>query len=76
VRWVLRSGGVNEIADLLGEVEDRAIEQAALQRVATLVATGGATEVVFAAVAEEVGQLAAADTVRVTATSPTRRSYA
>jgi signal transduction histidine kinase len=55
----------DEIADLLGEVEDLAIEQAALQRVATLVATGAATEVVFAAVAEEVGRLAAADTVRV-----------
>jgi signal transduction histidine kinase len=56
---------LDEIADLLGEVEDRAIEQAALQRVATLVATGAATDMVFAAVAEEVGRLAAADTVRV-----------
>jgi signal transduction histidine kinase len=56
---------LDEIADLLGEVEDRAVEQAALQRVATLVATGAATEVVFAAVAEEVGRLAASDTVRV-----------
>jgi signal transduction histidine kinase len=56
---------LDEIADLLSQVEDRATEQAALQRVATLVATGAATEVVFAAVAEEVGRLAAADTVRV-----------
>jgi signal transduction histidine kinase len=56
---------LDEIAELLGEVEDRAAELAALQRVATLVATGAATEVVFAAIAEEVGRLAAADTVRV-----------
>jgi len=55
---------LDEIADLLGEVEDLASEQAALQRVATLVATGVATEEVFAAVAEEVGRLAAADTVQ------------
>jgi signal transduction histidine kinase len=55
---------LDEIADLLGEVEDRAAEQGALQRVATLVATGAATEDVFAAVAEEVGRLAAADTVQ------------
>ena len=36
-------------------------EQAALRRVATLVARGAAPEEVFAAVAEEVGRLLAAD---------------
>jgi signal transduction histidine kinase len=62
----------DEIADLLGEVEDLAIEQAALQRVATLVATGVAIEDVFAAVAGEVGRLAAADTVQAYRYEPDR----
>ena len=56
---------LDEIADLLGQVEESAREQAALQRVATLVATGAAREAVFAAVAREVGQLADADAVQI-----------
>jgi signal transduction histidine kinase len=56
---------LDEIADLLGQAEKSASEQAALQRVATLVATGVAREEVFAAVAQEVGQLANADVVQI-----------
>ena len=56
---------LDEIADLLREVEGLAIEQASLRRVATLVATGVTWEEVFAAVAEEVGRLADADTVHI-----------
>lgn len=63
---------LDEIADLLSEVEDLAIEQAALQPVATLVATGVATEEVFAAVAEKVGRLGAADTVQAYRYKPDR----
>ena len=51
---------LDEIADLLSEVEDLAIEQAGLQPVATLLATGLATEEVFTAVAEEAGPPVAA----------------
>jgi GAF domain-containing protein/ketosteroid isomerase-like protein len=43
------------------EVERLVDEQAALRRVATLVARGAAPEQVFAAVAEEIGQLVAVD---------------
>ncbi len=43
------------------ELAERAAEQAALRRVATLVARGTAPDVVFAAMAEEVGQLLGAD---------------
>jgi signal transduction histidine kinase len=56
---------LDEIADLLREVEELAIEQASLRRVATLVATGVARKEVFVAVAEEIGRLADADTVQV-----------
>jgi hypothetical protein len=56
---------LHDIADLLHEVEELAIEQASLRHVATLVATGVAQEDVFAAVAEEAGRLAEADTVQV-----------
>jgi signal transduction histidine kinase len=56
---------LDEIADLLAQVEESASEHAALQRVATLVATGVAREEVFAAVAQEVGQLANADVVQI-----------
>jgi signal transduction histidine kinase len=56
---------LDEIADLLGQAEESAREQAALQRVATLVATGVARDKVFAAVAREAGQLANADVVQI-----------
>jgi signal transduction histidine kinase len=48
-------------AESRGALAQLAEEQAALRRVATLVARGAAPEDVFAAVAEEVGQLFAAD---------------
>jgi signal transduction histidine kinase len=45
------------------DVERLAEEQAALRRVATIVARGGAADEILATVAEEVGQLLAADVV-------------
>ena len=65
---------LDEIADLLSEVEDLAIEQAGLQPVATLLATGLATEEVFTAVAEEAGRPVAAGTAQAYRSSPTGRS--
>ena len=52
---------LDEIADLLSEVEDLAVEQAALRRVATLVARSAPPEEVFAVVTEEAGRLFTAD---------------
>lgn len=56
---------LEEIAGLLREVEEMAIEQESLRRVATLVASGTPKEEVFSAVAEEAGRLADADTAQV-----------
>jgi signal transduction histidine kinase len=50
-----------ENAEARAELRRMAEEQAALRRVATLVARGGAPELVFAAVADEVGTLFHAD---------------
>jgi signal transduction histidine kinase len=51
-----------ENAEARAELRRMADEQAALRRVATLIARGVAPELVFAAVAAEVGQLTGADT--------------
>jgi signal transduction histidine kinase len=56
---------LEEIAGLLREVQQMAVEQESLRRVATLVATGVPRDEIFAAVAGEVGRLADADTVQV-----------
>jgi GAF domain-containing protein len=50
-----------ENAEARAELRRMADEQAALRRVATLVARGGAPDLVFAAVAQELGQLTDAD---------------
>jgi transcriptional regulator with GAF, ATPase, and Fis domain len=56
---------LDEIARHLRKAEQLAAEQASLRRVATLVAVGTPQEDLFAAVAEEVGRLADADTAQV-----------
>lgn len=56
---------LDEIARRLRKAEQLAAEQASLRRVATLVAVGVPQEDLFAAVAEEVGRLADADTAQV-----------
>ena len=63
---------LDEIADLPSEVEDLAIEHAALQPLATLQATGLATEEVFTAVAEEAGRPVAAGTAQAYRYEPDR----
>jgi len=56
---------LEEIASRLSEAQQMAVEQESLRRVATLVATGVPKDDIFAAVAEEIGRLADADTVQV-----------
>jgi signal transduction histidine kinase len=58
-------GGVGRDPPGQARLGQLAEEQAALRRVATLVAQGAAPEEVFAAVAEEVGQLLSADSASV-----------
>jgi hypothetical protein len=65
---------LDEIADLLSEVEDLAIEQAALQPVATLLATGLATEEVSPPSQRRLAGRWPPARRRLTATSPTGRS--
>ena len=55
------------------EVERLAEEQAALRRVATLVAEGAAPAAVFDAVAAEMGRCSAPTQVSLSATSPATR---
>jgi signal transduction histidine kinase len=63
LKRVTRGLELEEISDLVIQRERLASEQAALRRVATLVALGRPQEVIGAAVAEEVSRLAGADTV-------------